>query len=134
MEPLQILEGYWAYALTVLLILIGLHAVLLKRNLMKKLIGMNIFQNAIILFFIVHAYKEDASVPVWSKALGNHAAQYMDPVPHGLMLTAIVVSVATTGVAMALLSLIHKRFGTLEEDELLAILRRDREEVGGDAG
>ena len=134
MEQLQFFEEYWAYALTVLLIMIGLHAVLLKRNLMKKLIGMNIFQNAIILFFIVHAYKEGASVPVWSKDLGDHAAHYMDPVPHGLMLTAIVVSVATTGVAMALLSLIHKRFGTIEEDELLAALRDGRGEVGRDAG
>jgi multicomponent Na+:H+ antiporter subunit C len=90
---------------------------------------MNIFQGAIILFFIVHAYKDGASVPIWSEALGDHAEQYMNPVPHGLMLTAIVVSVATTGVALALLSLIHKRFGTLEEDELLAALRGDREEV-----
>ncbi len=129
MEWLQLLVRHWAYALTVLLILIGLYGMLLKRNLLKKLIGMNIFQGAIILFFIVHAYKDGASVPIWSEALGDHAEQYMNPVPHGLMLTAIVVSVATTGVALALLSLIHKRFGTLEEDELLAALRGDREEV-----
>ena len=129
MEWLQVLVRHWAYALTVVLILIGLSGMLLKRNLLKKLIGMNIFQGAIILFFIVHAYKDGASVPVWSEALGDHADAYVNPVPHGLMLTAIVVSVATTGVALALLSLIHKRFGTLEEDELLAALRDHPEEV-----
>ncbi len=129
MEWVQVLFRHWAYALTVLLILIGLSGMLLKRNLVKKLIGMNIFQGAIILFFIVHAYKDEASVPIWSEALGDHADAYMNPVPHGLMLTAIVVSVATTGVALALLSLIHKRFGTVEEDELLSVLRDHREEV-----
>jgi len=129
MEWVQVLLRHWAYALTVLLILIGLSGMLLKHNLVKKLIGMNIFQGAIILFFIVHAYKDGASVPIWSEALGDHADAYMNPVPHGLMLTAIVVSVATTGVALALLSLIHKRFGTVEEDELLSALRDHREEV-----
>jgi multicomponent Na+:H+ antiporter subunit C len=119
----------WAYALTVLMLLIGLYGMLLKGNLVKKLIGMNIFQGAIILFFIVHAYKEGATVPVWDARLSERVADYINPIPHGLMLTAIVVSVATTGVALALLSLIHKRFGTLEEDELLHELRHERGEV-----
>ena len=121
------LDQRWAYVLTVAMILIGLYGMLLKGNLVKKLIGMNIFQGAIILFFIVHAYKEGATVPVWDARLGEHAADYINPIPHGLMLTAIVVSVATSGVALALLSLIYKRFGTLEEDELLRKLREDRE-------
>lgn len=121
------LDQRWAYVLTVAMILIGLYGMLLKNNLLKKLIGMNIFQGAIILFFIVHAYKEGATVPVWDARLGEHAADYINPIPHGLMLTAIVVSVATSGVALALLSLIHKRFETLEEDELLRKLREDRE-------
>ena len=65
-------------------------------------------------------------MPVHSKNVGDAADLYMNPIPHGLMLTAIVVSVATTGVALALLSLIYKRFGTLDEDELLRELRADR--------
>jgi multicomponent Na+:H+ antiporter subunit C len=117
----------WAYLATVLMLLIGLYGMIVKRNLVKKLIGMNIFQCAIILFFIVHAWKERATVPVHLQRLGDVPAHYVNPIPHGLMLTAIVVSVATTGVALALLSLIYKRFGTLDEDELLRELRTDRE-------
>jgi len=116
----------WPYYATVLMILIGLYGMLLKHNLVKKLIGMNIFQGGIILFFIVHAWKDAGTVPVYTKALGDNAEAYVNPIPHGLMLTAIVVSVATTGVALALLSLIYKRFGTLDEDELLRELRADR--------
>ena len=126
MDTVRMLIEHWAYALTVVMILIGLYGMLLKSNLVKKLIGMNIFQGAIILFFIVHAYKDDATVPIWDAALGEHAADYINPIPHGLMLTAIVVSVATTGVALAVLSLIHKRVGPLEEDELLDVLRGGR--------
>ncbi len=116
----------WPYLLTVVLLLIGLYGMLMKRNLVKKLIGMNIFQGAIILFFIVHAYKHGASVPVHSAVLGDAPEAYMNPIPHGLMLTAIVVSVATTGVALALLTVIYRRFGSIDEGELLRRLR-DRE-------
>ena len=129
MDWTTFLADRWAYVLTVVMILLGLYGMLLKNNLVKKLIGMNIFQGAIILFFIVHAYKEGATVPVWDAKISQDAAGYINPIPHGLMLTAIVVSVATSGVALALLSLIHKRFGTLEEDELLRKMREDREEV-----
>jgi multicomponent Na+:H+ antiporter subunit C len=115
----------WPYVATTILILIGLWGMVFKHNLVKKLIGMNIFQGAIILFFIVHAYKTGASVPVYSPEVGSQAEQYMNPIPHGLMLTAIVVSVATTGVALTLLTVIHRRFGTLEEDELLHRLRSE---------
>ncbi len=115
----------WPYLATVALLLIGLWGMIFKQNLVKKLIGMNIFQGAIILFFIVHAYKTGASVPVYDAAIGTAAELYINPIPHGLMLTAIVVSVATTGVALALLSIIHRRFGTLEEDELLRRLRSE---------
>ncbi len=117
----------WPYFATVLMLLIGLYGMVVKRNLVKKLIGMNIFQSAIILFFIVYAWKGKATVPVYEESLGDVPSHYINPIPHGLMLTAIVVSVATTGVALALLSLIYKRFGTLEEDELLRELRTDRE-------
>lgn len=126
METLQALfVGRWAYVCTMVLLMIGLYGMLLKRNMIKKLIGMNIFQAAIILFYIVHAYKHGASVPVYDEHLGEHAELYMNPIPHGLMLTAIVVSVATTGVALALLIVIYRNFGTLEEGELLEKLRED---------
>ncbi len=123
----RLLEGQWAYLLAVVLVVIGLYGMLLKRNLIKKLIGMNIFQGAIILCYIVFAYKRGASVPVYDGSVD--VDHYMNPIPHGLMLTAIVVSVATTGVALALLIVIYRRFGTLEEGELLERLRES--ESGG---
>lgn len=125
MDLTAILIGRWPYALTVVLLLIGLHGMIIKHNMMKKLFGMTIFQGAIILFFIVHGYKTGASVPILDPALGTDASAYANPIPHGLMLTAIVVSVATTGVALALLMRIYRSFGTINEDELLERLRHE---------
>jgi multicomponent Na+:H+ antiporter subunit C len=117
---------HWPYVATVVLMLVGLYGMAVKRNLVKKLIGLNVFQAAIILFFIVHAWVTDGSVPIWDDRLPD-AAAYVNPIPHGLMLTAIVVSVATTGVALALLIRIHRNFGTLDEDALLDAMRRRRD-------
>jgi multicomponent Na+:H+ antiporter subunit C len=119
----ELLVERWAFALTVVLMVIGLYGMLLKGNLVKKLIGLNIFQGGIILFYVVFAYRTDASIPIVDPALGTSAEAYMNPIPHGLMLTAIVVVVATSGVGLALVELIHRRFGTLEERELLDRMR-----------
>ncbi len=99
-----------------------------KRNFVKKLIGMNIFQSAIILFYVSTGVKAGATVPILSGHGHGHevidVAQYINPLPHVLMLTAIVVSIATTGVALAVLILIYKRYNTLDEGEILKI-RKD---------
>ncbi|MCD4786999.1 MAG: cation:proton antiporter subunit C [Desulfobacterales bacterium] len=123
--------NFWVY---VILLLIGLYAMVGKKNLVKKLIGMNIFQSAVILFYVsIGVKKGGATVPIF---LGNaHAAHghgnaiidvasYINPLPHVLMLTAIVVSIATTGVALAVLILIFRRYKTLELDEIMKI-RKD---------
>ena len=122
-------EGGYAYVATALLLVIGLYAVLVKRNLVKKLIGLNIMQAAIILTWVASATRPDATVPVLDSH-GHHgaealvdAAEYINPLPHTLMLTAIVVGVATTGVAFALLISIYRRYGTLDEAELLQRMR-----------
>ena len=120
---MSLLATHWPYAATVLLLGLGLYGMTFKRSLVKKLIGLNLFQTAIILFFIVLGWKTGGSVPIYDPALGTDPDRYTNPIPHGLMLTAIVVSVATTGVALALLVRIHRTFRTLDEDELLARLR-----------
>ncbi len=111
----------YAYWLTTALLVIGLYGMVGNRNLVKKLIGMNIFQSAIILFFIVGSVKEGATVPIIQDATHGaiDAAAYVNPLPHVLMLTAIVVSVAITGVALAFLIAMHKHHGTLEEQTIL---------------
>lgn len=125
MDLSSVVIGRWPYLFTIVLLLIGLYGMLVKQNMMKKVFGMNIFQGAIILFFIVHAYKYGATVPVLDAAIGTDASRYVNPIPHGLMLTAIVVSVATTGVALALLIRIYRTFGTIDEKDLLARLHEE---------
>ena len=111
--------NYWIY---IVLMMIGFYAMMGKRNLMKKLIGMNIFQTAIILFFISIGVKKGGTLPVFMER-ATRAADYVNPLPHVLMLTAIVVCVSTTGVALAVLLLIYRRYKTLEEDEILKSVR-----------
>jgi len=121
----QILLNHYPYYLSTVLIVIGVWGMLAKHNLMKKVIGMNIFQTAIILLFISSSVKFGATVPTVDTGLGSaNAAFYVNPLPHVLMLTAIVVMVATNGVAFAILLLIYRRYRTLDEEE---ILRRMRE-------
>lgn len=128
--------NYWAY---VILMMIGMHAMIVKNNLIKKLIGMSIFQTAIILFYVSIGVKEGADIPV----LHHHAPEvaeshtpaadphhavdpdhYANPLPHVLMLTAIVVGVSTLGMALAISQSIYKDFDTLEENEILAKIKQ----------
>lgn len=121
--------NFWIY---IILMMIGLYAMIGKKNLIKKLIGMNIFQSAIILFYVSIGVKAGATVPILSGHGHGHGheaievANYINPLPHVLMLTAIVVSIATTGIALATLILIYRKYDTLEEDEILKI----RKETG----
>lgn len=113
--------NYW---LAALLFLIGLWGILARPHLVRKLMAMNILQVAVIVFFITLAFKEDATPPI--ARYGDtepKAHSYINPLPHTLMLTAIVVSVSTTGVALALLIRIYRRYGTLDETELLEKLK-----------
>jgi multicomponent Na+:H+ antiporter subunit C len=123
-EIFELLGSHYVYWTAMLLLGIGLYGMLFKRNLVLKVIGINIFQSSIILLWIAAAYKLDGTVPVLDPAIPvENPALYMNPLPQTLMLTAIVVGVAITGVAFALLIAIHERFGTLEEDELLERMR-----------
>jgi multicomponent Na+:H+ antiporter subunit C len=112
------------YAMTAILLTIGLYGMVGKRNLLKKIIGMNIFQTAIFLFFIQGATKPGATVPVWDARISAETAGYINPLPHVLILTAIVVSVATTGVALALLIAIYRRYRSLEEGAILERMKQ----------
>ena len=117
--------NYW---MTIALMMVGLYAMIAKNNLVKKIIGMNILQTAVILFFISIGAKRDATIPIVMHGTSSpghavHAADYINPLPHVLMLTAIVVAVSTLGVALALVIKIFQQYGTLDEDEILAQLQ-----------
>jgi multicomponent Na+:H+ antiporter subunit C len=108
--------------------MVGFYAIITKKNLVKKIIGMNIVQTAIILFYISIGAKKGATLPIITHghdaaAHTVHASDYINPLPHVLMLTAIVVAVATLGVALALAIKIYRQYNTLEEDEIHAQIR-----------
>ena len=124
---------YYNYLIYITLMMIGLYAMIAKKNLVKKIVGMNIFQTAIILFYVSIGAKKGATIPIIQHGHGEgpdgitssviKAAEYINPLPHVLMLTAIVVAVATLGVALALAIKVYNRYETLEEDEILAQIR-----------
>lgn len=107
----------YPYWVAIGLLMLGLYTMIAHRNLMKKVIGMTIFQTAIILFFLVLSSKRGASLPVVPFGPVDPRA-FVNPLPHALMLTAIVVMVATSGVALAILIRLYARYGSLEEDVL----------------
>ncbi len=118
------LLGHMNYWLAALLLLVGLHGMLLRTNLVKKLMAMNVLQVAVIMFFISLAVKTGGTPPIEVEGSPHlPVSAYINPLPHTLMLTAIVVSVSTTGVALALLIRIYRRYGSLEEPEILERMR-----------
>ncbi len=117
--------NYWIY---IILMMIGFYAMIGKRNLIKKIIGMNIFQTAVILFYVSIGCKKGGTLPILEHAHGHagqviQASSYINPLPHVLMLTAIVVMVSTLGVAIAIVIMIYLKYNTLEEDEILKAIK-----------
>lgn len=112
--------GHYAYWFTIILLCVGVYGIMFKRNLIKKTIGLAILQISVVLYFVSIASKWDATVTVLDPNIPvDQVASYLNPLPHTLMLTAIVVGVATLGVAFTLLIAIYNRYGTLDEQELL---------------
>lgn len=112
---IELIIGKYTYWISITLMMIGFYAMIAKGNLIKKIIGMNIFQTAVFLFYISIAMVKDGTAPIlWQKA-----NLYANPLPHVLILTAIVVSVSVTAVALALIIRIYKAYGTIEEDQIL---------------
>ncbi len=119
--------NHYNYWVALILLLTGLYGMISKNNLLKKVISMSIFQSAIILFYISIGAKKNATIPIIEHGHNGHGAantvidvtNYANPLPHVLMLTAIVVGVATLGVALALIQKINQIHNTIEEDEIL---------------
>jgi multicomponent Na+:H+ antiporter subunit C len=107
---------YW---LVIAIMMVGLYAVIARDNLVKKVIGLNIVQAAAILLYIAMGKVEGGTPPILIE--GRTEVLYSNPVPHVLMLTAIVVGVATTALALSLAVRIQVAYGTSEEDEIVAL-------------
>jgi len=110
------IEGLYNYWVVIILMMTGLYVVMAKSNLIKKVIGLNMFQVSVIMFYISMGKVEGGTAPVISESY----TVYTNPIPHVLMLTAIVVGVATTAVALALIVRINEIYGTIEEDDIIA--------------
>lgn len=121
-----LVEGYYAHFFLMLLFVIGLYGMMMKRNYLKKCLGMSILQMSVIMFWILVAFKEGATLPVLDPAIGADAPElYLNPLPHTLMLTAIVVAVVMLGVSFALVVAVYRNYGTLDERELLERMREE---------
>ena len=111
------------YSLVLILMFLGMFGMIIANNYMKKMMAMNVMQVAVILFFLCFAQKEGGMIPILN-GITTDPNLYINPLPHALMLTAIVVSLGTTGVAIALLMRIKETYGSVEEDDILR--RADR--------
>ena len=111
---LELLTTHYNYYAVMLLLGIGLYTLVESPDLLKKVIGMNIFQTGIFLFFVTLAYRTGGNPPIVTDGGGP----YVSPLPHVLILTAIVVGVSLTAVALALIVRIYSEYGTLDEETL----------------
>ena len=111
------LAAIWNYLIVILLMMIGLFLVISRANLVKKLVGLSIFQTSVFLFYITLGRVSGGTAPILTDAVDT---VYSNPLPHVLILTAIVVGVATTALGLALILRIRESFGSIEEDEILA--------------
>jgi multicomponent Na+:H+ antiporter subunit C len=109
------LFSYWIF---VVLMMIGLYAAIARGNLVKKLIGLSVFQTGIFIFYISMGMIEGGTAPIFR---GHEHDIFANPLPHVLILTAIVVSVSTMAVALALVVNIKRTYKTIESDEILEL-------------
>ena len=111
------LADSWNYIIVIILMMTGLFIVIARANLIKKLIGLSIFQTSVFLFYISLGKVAGGTAPILD---GNPGTLYSNPLPHVLILTAIVVGVATTALGLALILRINEAFGSIEEDDIIA--------------
>lgn len=115
------LFNYWV---VILLMMAGFYTVIASGNLVKKIVGLNIFQTSVFIMYISIGKVFGGSVPI----VAANTALYSNPLPHVLILTAIVVGVATTSLALSLVIRIRDTYGTVEENDILEISRREDDE------
>lgn len=109
---------HYNYWIVVILFVIGLYTVMSRTNLIKKMIGLSLFQISVFLFYITLGKIEGGTAPI---LIDKPDVMYSNPLPHVLILTAIVVGVATTALGLALVVRIKETFDTIDEEEIIAM-------------
>jgi len=112
--------AHFNYWVVVVLMMAGLYTLIAKGNLIKKIVGLNIFQSSVFLLYITMGKIGGGTAPIVLDG-STDGVVYSNPLPHVLILTAIVVGVATTALGLALIVRIREAYGTIEEDEILDI-------------
>ena len=107
--------GHYNYWIVVFLMMAGFYVVISRGNLIKKIVGLNIFQTSVFILYITMGKIEDGTAPIFVE---DGTAFYSNPLPHVLILTAIVVGVATTALGLGLIVRIKEAYGTIEDDEI----------------
>lgn len=118
---LHVLAANYNYWVTIFLMLAGLYIVVSRSNMIKSLVGLGIFQTSVYLLYLSPGKILGGSPPIVAEGV----EVYSNPLPHVLILTAIVVGVATLALGLALVVRIHEAYGTIEEDEITAIVDRE---------
>lgn len=111
------IAGLFNYWIVIVLMMAGLYIVMSSRHLVKKIIGLNIFQTAVFILFISMGNVTGGTAPILAEGI----TLYSNPLPHVLILTAIVVGVATTALGLAISVRIYEAYGTVDEDEIAAM-------------
>ena len=118
------IAAHWNYYLVIILMMLGFYAVIARGNMVKKMVGLNIFQTSVFMLYISVGKIEGGTAPILT---GDPASVYSNPLPHVLILTAIVVGEATTAVGYALIIRIYEAYGTIEDDEMAVLIDSDQD-------
>ncbi len=138
----EYIVGHMNYWLFIVLMMTGLYIVVAKGNLVKKIVGLHIFQTSVFMLYISIGKVSGGTAPIFPLDMNvDPDVAYSNPLPHVLILTAIVVGVATTSLGLALIVRIHEEYGTIEEETILDIeqkiasaeCRRHGDAMGGRA-
>jgi len=114
---------HWNYLAVIALMMIGLYIMISRGNLVKKIMGMNMFQTSVILLYVSMGKITGGTAPILIE--GAEDVVYSNPLPHVLMLTAIVVGVASFALGLALVVRVQEAYGTVEEEEIVALDRAE---------
>ncbi len=117
---------FYNYWVVIILMMLGFYIVISDSNLIKKMIGLTIFQTSVFILFISMSKVDGGTAPI----LAENFTSYSNPLPHVLILTAIVVGVATTAMGLAIIVRIHNAYGTIDEDIIHA--QDDEDDASGD--
>ena len=114
---MSMILGLYNYWIVIVLMMIGFYIIIAHGHLIKKIVGLNIFQTSVFIFYISLGKVEGGTAPIWQEGI----LLYSNPLPHVLILTAIVVGIATTALGLALTIRLKEAYGTIDEDEIQAM-------------